>query len=225
MNLPIQSFSLSLRFSRIGAGCRALLILACAACTSPERSAAEQAAEEQAAHIRDVVAAGGVVDSILPVEEHLRRFRVDLPSVDTLQHASPSMDALVARLAHAVSTHDTTDLNAMVLNRQEFAWLYYPESPMSRPPYEAPPELLWGQILASSDKGARQLVNRLGGSTITVSRLRCPTAPDTAGANLLHTRCEVRFAAPGKPTLEGNLFGSVIERDGRFKFMGFANRI
>ncbi|HCT56035.1 MAG TPA: hypothetical protein DGD08_02355 [Gemmatimonas aurantiaca] len=202
-----------------------LALLTATACTSAEQSPADQAAKDQAAHVQDVVAAGGVVDSILPIAEHLRRFRAELPVVDSLQQASPSLEALVARLARAVSTNDTTDLNAMVLNRQEFAYLYYPDSPMSKPPYEAPPELLWGQILASSDKGARQLVNRLGGSTITVSKLRCPAAADTVGHNLVHARCEVQFSAPGKPMLEGNLFGSVIERDGRFKFMGFANRI
>lgn len=181
--------------------------------------------KEQAAHVQEVVASGGVVDSLLPIAEHLRRFRAELPVVNSLQQASPSLDLLVARLARAVSANDSADLNAMVLNRQEFAYLYYPDAPMSKPPYEAPPELLWGQILASSDKGARQLVNRLGGSTITISTLHCPTPPDTVGKNLVHSRCEVRFSTPGNPPLEGNLFGSVIERDGRFKFMSLANRI
>lgn len=220
----MRFFSSTLR-TTVRAALIAPLIAIATACSSPELTPDEQAAKDQADHVKEVVAAGGVVDSILPIEEHVRRFRTDLPAVDSLQHASASLEQLVARLAHAVSTNDTTDLNAMVLNRQEFAYLYYPDSPMSKPPYEAPPELLWGQILASSDKGARQLVNRLSGSTIAVSKLRCPSAPDTAGRNLLHTRCEVRFVAPGKAPLEGNLFGSVIERDGRFKFMGFANRI
>jgi hypothetical protein len=218
---PLFNTTRSITFAAMSA----VVLATVAACTSRDLPPADQAAKDQAAHVQEVAAAGGVVDSILPIAEHLRRFRVGLPAVDSLQHASASLEVLVARLARAVSTNDTLDLNAMVLNRQEFAYLYYPDSPMSKPPYEAPPELLWGQILASSDKGARQLVNRLGGSTIAVSKLRCPVAPDTAGTNLVHSRCEVRFTAPGKPPLEGNLFGSVIERDGRFKFMGFANRI
>lgn len=182
-------------------------------------------AEKQAAHVKEVVAAGGVVDSVLPVAEALRRFRADLPPQDTLHHASDSRAALVERLARAITRRDTADLNAMALSRAEFAWLFYEESPLSRPPYEAPPGLLWGQILATSDEGIRQLVNRLGGKVIEVSDLQCPNEAEQEGRNTLYKRCTVRFTAKGGNPLEGNLFGSIIERDGRFKFVGLGNRI
>ena len=199
------------------------MVLSACAGEQPARELTE--AEKQAAHVQEVVAAGGVVDSILPVAEALRRFRADLPQVDTLQSGSTSREALVARLAKAITARDTSDLNAMVLSRAEFAWLFYESSPLSRPPYEAPPALLWGQIITSSDEGARQLVNRLGGKAITVSNFRCPNAPEVQGPVSLHTRCVVRFTAKGEKPLEGNLFGSIIERDGRFKFVGLGNRI
>lgn len=190
---------------------------------SPARDLTE--AEKQAAHVKDVVASGGTVDSIIPVAEALRRFRTDLPKQDTLAHASASREALVQRLAAALTASDTSALNAMVLNRAEFAWLFYEESPLSRPPYEAPPALLWSQILIGSDDGARQLVNRLGGKPITVSGFTCPNAAEVEGRNTLHKRCTVRFTAQGEKPLEGNLFGSILERDGRFKFVGLGNRI
>jgi hypothetical protein len=197
----------------------ALLLAVTTACAD---KSAPSPADEQAKHVAEVVAAGGVVDSILPIPEQLRRFREALPPTDTLLHASQSRDALVARWAAAIAKNDTTDLNAMVMNRREFAWLFYPDSPMSKAPYEAPPQLLWGQLLASSNKGATQLVSRFGGSRVTVSRLRCPTPPDTQGANLQHSKCEARLAAPGKQTVDGILFGTIIERDGRFKFVGLS---
>ncbi|WP_396207948.1 hypothetical protein [Gemmatimonas sp.] len=190
---------------------------------SPARDLTE--AEKQAAHVKDVVAAGGTVDSIIPVAEALQRFRADLPKQDTLSHASASRGALVQRLAAALMASDTSALNAMVLSRAEFAWLFYEDSPLSRPPYEAPPALLWSQILVGSDDGARQLVNRLGGKTITVSAFTCPNPPEVEGRHTLHKRCTVRFSVPGEKPLEGNLFGSIIERDGRFKFIGLGNRI
>jgi hypothetical protein len=188
------------------------------------KSEAQRQAELQAQHVQEVVAAGGVVDSILPIEEMLRRFRATIPSIDTLEQASPSLDRLVQRLAEAVGTRDSSALRAMTLTRREFAWLYYPESPLSRPPYDAPPSLLWGQILASSDEGARALVNRLGGAPIRVAELTCPP-PEIEGRNRLHKRCTVRFSAPNRTQLSGNLFGTVLERDGRFKLISFANRI
>jgi hypothetical protein len=186
------------------------------------QAAAQQAA--QAAHVQEVVAAGGVVDSILPIAEHVQRFRAGMTPVDTLRHASASIAALVTRLTTALATRDTADLNAMVLDRAEFAYLVYPASPMSKPPYEAPPELLWGQIIASSDEGAKQLLSRLGGAAVTAHDLHCPTIPDTAAVRL-YERCTVRFSAPGRAPLKGNLFGSIVAQGHRYKFLGLANRI
>lgn len=135
------------------------------------------------------------------------------------------MAALVERWATAIGTNDATDLNAMIMDRAEFAWLYYSESPMSKPPYEAPPELLWGQLLASSNKGAAKLVSRFGGSRLTASRLRCAAPPDTQGVNLLYNKCEVRLSAPGKQTIEGVMFGTILEHLGRFKFVGLSTSL
>ncbi len=206
-------------FSRLlGTALSIVVVAGCAEKSVP-------AADEQAQHVAEVAAAGGVVDSILPIAEHLRRFRASMPKVDTLSYSSPNREALVDRWANAIGANDTTDLNAMIMNRTEFAWLYYTDSPMSRPPYEAPPELLWGQLLASSNKGATQLVGRFGGSRVTASRLRCTAPPDTQGANVLYSKCEVRLSAPGKATVDGVMFGTILERDGRFKFVGLSSKL
>jgi hypothetical protein len=203
----------------------ASMLLYSAACKNADQPAPPPSeADKQRQHVEEVVRAGGVVDSILPMEEQVRRFREGMTPVDTLRHSSASREALVERLARAIARRDTADLNAMVLDRAEFAFLYYPESAMSRPPYEAPPTLLWGQILASSNAGAEKLLVRLGGKSVRVTALQCP-APDREGANQLYQRCSVRFASPDGASLEGQLFGSILERDGRFKFVGLANRI
>ena len=199
----------------------ALAVVVVAACAPKESTFAK----DQAAHVADVAAKGGVVDSILPMAEQLRRFRAGLDSTDTLTHASRSREGLVQRWAKALASNDTVDLNAMLLSRVEFAWLYFPASAMSKPPYEAPPELLWGQLLASSNKGALQLVTRFGGSAAKATALRCPAPPQSLGANVLHTKCEVQLAAPGRDTVRGVLFGTIIERGGRFKFVGLSTSL
>lgn len=198
-----------------------------AACQGPPdgmRTPPRTAADSQAAHVAEVVAAGGVVDSILPVAEALARFRAEAgPRTDTLRGAAPSRDALVARWSAAVAASDTAALNALLLDRAEFAWLYYPGSRMSLPPYEAPPGLLWGQLLASSEEGATQLLRRFGGRPFRAAALRCPAPPVAEGDNRLHERCEVRVTAAGAPAGFVRLFGTILERDGRFKFLGYAN--
>lgn len=214
-----------LRTLRIGLLAMIPVTLTSAGCASDAPPPAlRTAADSQAAHVADVVAAGGVVDSILPIAEHLHRFRASIPAPDTLRHASASVDALVARWAEAISTRDTAALNRMILDRAEFAWLYYPDSRMSKPPYEAPPELLWGQILASSDQGARRLLERHAGRPLVVHSVRCPAGAEE-GANRIREGCTVRLRAGDTLLPEAAYFGSIIERDGRFKFIGLANRL
>lgn len=184
------------------------------------------AADSQAAHVAEVIAAGGVVDSILPLPEALARFRAGLAAnPDTLRHAAPSRDALVARWAAAVAASDTATLNALLLDRAEFAWLYYPGSRMSLPPYEAPPGLLWGQLLATSESGIAQLLRAHGGAPVRVLALRCPAPPVSEGRNRLHERCEVRVRTASRELPFTRLFGTILERDGRFKFLGYANAL
>jgi len=183
------------------------------------------AADSQAAHVRDVAAAGGIVDSILPIEEHLRRFRATLTrQPDTLASASPSLDALVARWATAVAANDSAAFDAMVIDAAEFAWLFYPDSRMSKPPYEAPPGLLWGQLLASSNDGVRAVLKRYGGQPLRVDTVTCPDAL-VEGANRLHERCVVTVRSGTAAKEERRLFGTILERDGRFKFVGLASEL
>ncbi len=193
----------------------------------PGQASSPQGAEAaQAQHVQEVVAAGGVVDSILPIPVQLERFRADLAErPDTLRHASASREALVTRWTRAVAANDTAALNAMVLDQAEFAWLYYPDSRMSLPPYEAPPQLLWGQILESSNAGARALLNTFGGKPLAVGSLRCPTSAIAEGRNLLYERCTVRLRSAGTTLPENVYFGTIVERDHRFKFLGYANNL
>ena len=183
-------------------------------------------ADDQQTHIADVVAKGGVVDSILPIPEQLDRFRktiADKP--DTLRHASASIKSLVTRWTLAVASNDTAALNAMLLDRAEFAWLYYPGSKMSLPPYEAPPQLLWGQLLATSEEGAQNILKTFSTGSFKVFGVTCPKPAVVEGGNRLHEGCLLKLERAGAAPAEGAYFGTIIERDGRFKFVSYASRM
>jgi len=47
--------------------------------------------------------------------------------------------------------------------------------------------------------------------------------PQAEGANRLWHACRVRRTAEAGAALEQRLFGSIIERDGRYKFVSYAN--
>src|SRR5262245_9032664 len=67
-----------------------------------------------------------VVDSVLPREVEIARFRAGLPPVASLSGGASSREALIRRFVTALETSDTAGLRNLLMSRAEFAWLYYP---------------------------------------------------------------------------------------------------
>jgi len=163
------------------------------------------------------------VDSIFPIEEHLRRFREGLAEPERLTGGARSLEALVERFASALAARDTAAFADMLLTPAEFAWLYYPGTRFTAPPYRLAPEILWMQIQNGSSRGLHRLLDRLGGTTLDVRDLRCPPEPLVEGANRTWEACSLEVAPPGGDPAETRLFGSILERDGVFKFVSYTN--
>jgi hypothetical protein len=166
---------------------------------------------------------GYIVDSILPIEEALRRFRAGLGApARELGGGAPSRDALIHAFAQALGSRDTVALKSLLLTRAEFAWLLYPESPYTAPPYRQAPDIVWLQLTMSGSTGFTRLVQRMGGRTLAFRTSQCPDAPVQMGANRLWRNCTVRLDSAGVRR-DMRLFGPIIERNGRFKFVNLAN--
>lgn len=168
---------------------------------------------------------GYVVDSVLPTAEALRRFRVGLPPAPTsLRNAARSRDALVQHFAAAITRGDTAELRAIALDRAEFAYLIYPESPYVRPPYAQAPGVVWMMLQQGSASGLRRLLRdrtERGGWRLLAHR--CDAGATIEGANRLWRNCRVQLARASGDTAWARLFGVIVERDGRFKFASYAN--
>lgn len=184
----------------------AALLLALAAC-APDAPAAPPAAQSS-----------GVVDSIFPPEEAMRRFRADLTEVDSLAGGASSRAELVRRFVRAVEKQDTAELRTLLLDRAEFAYLYFPTSRFARPPLRTDPALLWFQMQVNSEKGIVRLLRRRGVTDVVFRWHECEYAPVVEGENRLWERCTVRVAEG-----EYRWFGTVIERGGLYKMVGYAN--
>lgn len=167
----------------------------------------------------------GVVDSAIAPEEMLRRFRTGLDTVIRLDsNAAPSRDLLLDRFVSAVAARDTVALRKLRLSAAEFAWLYYPSTQYLRPPYETAPDILWRLMSARSQSGMLRLVARVGGAPIRLVRYGCEAQPKVEGRNRLFEQCSVRYRrAAGDSVEQRRLFGSIIARDGRYKFVSYAN--
>lgn len=166
------------------------------------------------------------VDSIHPPEEQLRRFREGLPVTATLTGGSESVEALAGRFLAAVASGDTAELGRMALSRAEFAHLYYPSSPFSRPPMRQDPALTWFLVQQNSAKGLTRVLRRFGpdGSPpAALERVLCERSPASEGENRLRTECALVVRWPDGRAEAVRWFGSILEREGVFKLVSYAN--
>ncbi|HEY7396622.1 MAG TPA: hypothetical protein VH559_17325 [Gemmatimonadaceae bacterium] len=169
---------------------------------------------------------GYVIDSVLPVEEELRRFRraVGGTPVTALSNGSSSREELVKRIVRAVAKRDSADLRAMMLTPREFADLVYPSSLYTHPPYRSAPGLVWMQISQPSESGLRRLLARRGGTAYEYVDHSCKPTPEREGPNTFWNNCQIRVMGPTRETLTQRWFGSIIERGGVYKVVSFSNQ-
>jgi hypothetical protein len=165
------------------------------------------------------------VDSVVPIDTALARFRQGLAAPAELHPGAASLDELIATFVTRLEQGDTAGLARLALTRAEFAYLYYPTVPEARPPYELSPGLLWFMIEGNSAQGLGAALADRGGAPLGYVGHRCPMAPRQDGENTVWPLCVVRrLQAPGD-TVEERLFGPIVERHGVFKFVTFANKL
>lgn len=191
----------------------ALLVTALAGCG--DRLAPPAAAERPPVH----------VDSIFPVEEEIRRFRAAVGrSVDTFDASAPDREALVERFIRALERADTTALLRLALDRAEFIDLYYPHTEYTAPPYRLSPSVVWELMAGNGGKGLTRLLRRYAGRPLDYRGHVCEADAEHQGPNRLYHECRVVLGTPDGDR-SPRLFGSILERDGRFAFVSYANEL
>lgn len=154
------------------------------------------------------------------IDSALSQFRAGLEPMSELSEAAPSIDSAVRRFARMVERRDTAAMRALVMNRREYAYLYYPTSPYTRPPTIQEPGLNWFLHLQNSQKGATRLFDRLGGHRLQIVSNVCRD-PRVEGDNRLWYDC-MQHIVDGADTVATRLFGGIIERHGRFKIFSYS---
>ena len=167
---------------------------------------------------------GDKIDSILPMPEYLRRFREGLTEPAEFRGGADSREALARRFLSAVSARDSGAFSGLRISRAEFAWLVFPHHVYAAPPYELDPEIFWIQLTAGSAKGLGRTLARLGGRALVFQALDCrrDTLQVKGGPLRVWSSCGIRYRE-GDSLRIGRLFGSIVEREGRFKLLSYAN--
>jgi hypothetical protein len=187
-----------------------LVCLAAAACGSDGRPGRAEAATH--------------VDSIVPRDVELAQFRAGLVEPTGLTGGAASRDALVRRFMDALEHRDTTTLESLRMTQAEFAYLYYPTNPEARPPYDLSPGLMWFLLEGRSRRGLVHALEDRGGVTLHYAGYSCANR-SRQGDNTVWSGCTVRRRQAAGDTMVEMLFGPIIERGGRFKFVSYANKL
>jgi hypothetical protein len=202
--------------SRLGIAVGGMLVLAAAAAIVTRRARSTPEVS---------TAPTGVVDSVVPREEALAKFRVGLTPTDSLVGGAESREALVRTFLKALEQRDTATVRRLVLSKQEFAFLFYPTNPQSLPPYDLSPSLYWFTLEGRSRQGLAKAWELRGGTTLRYLRTTCPDSASVEGENTIYGPCGVVHREDRKGVITERLFGPIIERRGRWKFVSYANRL
>jgi len=165
------------------------------------------------------------VDSAISWEEALRRFQAGLTAPSSLEGGATSRDLLVREFVEALAARDTARLLALEITRSEFAYLYYPTTPQSFPPYDLSPALLWFLVSENSRKGLMHALEERGGKPLRFVGYTCDGKPSVEAANRIWGPCMVRRVVRKGDTASERLFSRIIEREGRFKFLSYSNKL
>jgi hypothetical protein len=166
-----------------------------------------------------------VVDSAISREVALARFRRCCARVDSLSGGERSRDALVRGFVRALEKRDTAAFRELLLTRSEFAWLYYETNPQSLPPYDLSPSLMWFLLQGSGSKGIARALDEYGGKPLGYVDYTCDEMTSAEGDNTITGPCTVRRVEPDGDTVQVRLFGLLMERGGRWKFVDYSNKL
>ncbi len=199
------------------------LALVMAACAGEKPAPADR--NTPSLPVRPISTTPTHVDSVVPRTVALERFQRESRHVTALSGGATSRDDLVHRFTRAVESRDTASLRRLVLSRAEFAFLYYPTSAQGMPPYDLSPDLMWFMLVERSNRGVAALLAERAGRPLAVTGYRCLGDSTVEGKNRLWGPCLLRRVQAPSDTVEERLFGPILERDGRYKFVSYSNRL
>jgi hypothetical protein len=167
----------------------------------------------------------GVVDSVVPRDTAIARFQRTVRRVDSFEGGTRSRDELVRQFVAALEKRDTATLRSLLVSKSEFGWLYYPINTEGLPPYNLTPQLMWFMLEGNSEKGYRKLLERRSGKALHALGHRCEGDPSYQVQNTVWGPCVVLRRAESGDTLAERLFGQIVGRGGRYKFLSYANKL
>ena len=143
--------------------------------------------------------------------------------VRNLDGSEFSPQALTERFLEALESGDLKNVVAHALDREEFEQIVWPRLPHSRPGTNLTPEFVWGQTVVKSLSALGRTFSDHGTRHYRLLKLRFAAPTQDYGTFVLHRDPWLRLRDENGNEKNLRLFGSVLEKDGEFKFYSFVN--
>jgi len=138
-----------------------------------------------------------------------------------LPHSQESVDDLARAVLQAIERRDIDELHALALNKEEFTAQVWPELPAARPERNLSPAFVWGDLNQKSNIMLRETLLEHGGKKYQLVRVRFLGRTTPYPSYVVHRESEVTVTDAEGHERQMRLFGSVIERAGRFKVFSY----
>jgi hypothetical protein len=134
-------------------------------------------------------------------------------------HASP--EALAQAVLDSVERRDLDALSTLALNEAEFREEVWPELPAARPERGLPFSYVWGDLHQKSAAALQQSLSVHGGKGYMLKAVNFSGGTTQYKTYLVHRESALIVTDADGRERELGLFGSVLEKDGRFKVFSY----
>jgi hypothetical protein len=141
-----------------------------------------------------------------------------------LSNTFDSIEALAAAVLEGIERNRGSALWSLAINEEEFRGVVWPVLPASRPERNTPFEYTWGALQFKSSNALSTTLAKYQGHRHELVRVEFAAHEQRQrdfGAFLVHRDARVLVKKADGNEVWLDLFGSVIERDGRFKVFSY----
>lgn len=141
--------------------------------------------------------------------------------VPPLANGADSPQALASAVVSALERTDRKSLRDLAISEREFREHVWPELPAARPERNLPFSYVWADLKQKSDGHLARTLREFGGRNLRVASIRFAGGTSQFQTYRVHRDGRLTLTARDGTTREVALFGSVLEKNGRFKVFSY----
>jgi hypothetical protein len=141
--------------------------------------------------------------------------------VQPLADSSPSAEALAEAVLTAIEKGDVDALHALALSKTEFEEHVWPELPAAQPKRNLSVGYVWGDLSVKSNLTLTKTLSAHGGKRYTLQSMRFLGRTTPYASYVVHRESELTVRDENGKERRLRLFGSVLEKQGRYKVFSY----